>query len=109
VHFAGEDGTNGAHTARFGEIEQRGIALTRKGRALYDSLLQSVRDIDGGRNAAPDYESRLAQAFTAFPDDLDAIRHQGLGFIRCELTPAGGAARRGGELAEELEDLIASE
>lgn len=27
------------HTARFGEIEQRGIALTPKGRALYDSCL----------------------------------------------------------------------
>ncbi|WP_439277597.1 2-oxoadipate dioxygenase/decarboxylase family protein, partial [Psychrobacter sp. 1U2] len=29
----------GHHTARFGEIEQRGVALTTKGRALYDQLL----------------------------------------------------------------------
>ena len=38
----------GAHTARFGEIEQRGVALTRKGRALYDELLGLVRGIDSG-------------------------------------------------------------
>jgi len=33
----------GAHTARFGEIEQRGAALTPKGRKIYDDLLSSVR------------------------------------------------------------------
>ena len=34
----------GHHTARFGEIEQRGVALTPKGRALYDRLLQATND-----------------------------------------------------------------
>lgn len=38
VLFAGEK--RGTHTARFGEIEQRGVALTPKGRQLYDTLLQ---------------------------------------------------------------------
>ncbi len=33
----------GHHTARFGEIEQRGAALTAKGRALYDQLLATAR------------------------------------------------------------------
>ena len=33
----------GTHTARFGEIEQRGVALTPKGRGLYDRLLASAR------------------------------------------------------------------
>ncbi len=32
--FAGQK--QGTHTARFGEIEQRGVALTPKGRQLYD-------------------------------------------------------------------------
>lgn len=32
------DVAKGKHTVRFGEIEQRGIALTRKGRALYGCL-----------------------------------------------------------------------
>ena len=40
VMFAGEH--RGTHSARFGEIEQRGVALTPKGRALYDRLLQAA-------------------------------------------------------------------
>ncbi|RZA10056.1 MAG: VOC family protein, partial [Lysobacteraceae bacterium] len=40
----GSGGTSGTHTARFGEVEQRGIALTPKGRALYDTLLAAARD-----------------------------------------------------------------
>lgn len=45
VSFPADNGTwvEGHHTARFGEIEQRGVALTRKGRALYDQLLVQVR------------------------------------------------------------------
>ena len=40
VLFAGEH--KGTHTARFGEIEQRGVALTPKGRELYDRLLNQA-------------------------------------------------------------------
>jgi uncharacterized glyoxalase superfamily metalloenzyme YdcJ len=45
VLFEDKDGSwkEGSHTARFGEIEQRGIALTPKGRALYDELLTASR------------------------------------------------------------------
>jgi uncharacterized glyoxalase superfamily metalloenzyme YdcJ len=82
VRFAGGQ-PDGAHTARFGEIEQRGIALTRKGRALYDRLLQQVRDDEGA--GAAGYPARLAEAFKAFPDDLDTIRREGLGFFRYSL------------------------
>ena len=42
VRFLGAD-TAGTHTARFGEVEQRGIALTRKGRQRYDALLARAR------------------------------------------------------------------
>ena len=41
-------GEAGKHTARFGEIEQRGVALTAKGRALYDQLLDEAREKIGG-------------------------------------------------------------
>lgn len=82
VRFAGGQ-CDGAHTARFGEIEQRGIALTRKGRALYDSLLMRARQEDG--SGASGYESRLARAFEAFPDDLETIRRARLGFFRYSL------------------------
>ncbi|MGN6765733.1 MAG: 2-oxoadipate dioxygenase/decarboxylase HglS, partial [Rhizobiaceae bacterium] len=74
----------GSHTARFGEIEQRGIALTPKGRALYDRLLADARSVarpsaDGSN--ADTYRNALAQAFKPFPDDLHEIRRQGLGYF----------------------------
>ena len=56
----------GAHAARFGEIEQRGAALTEAGRALYDRLLAQGDP----------------RAFAAFPDDHEALRRDGLAFYR---------------------------
>lgn len=84
IHFIGGDGDRqqGTHTARFGEIEQRGMALTRKGRQRYDELLAEVRKISSVGNAAPDYEQRLQAAFASFPDDLAEIRQQQLAFFR---------------------------
>lgn len=79
----------GTHTARFGEIEQRGIALTPKGRALYDKLLDDTRKIvrpaADGSNAAV-YEAALAETFKAFPDDWASIRSGGLGYFTYALS-----------------------
>lgn len=72
----------GAHTARFGEIEQRGIALTHKGRALYDRLLAE----SAASQSDDTYEVRLAEAFKQFPDDQDTIRHAGLGYFTYTVT-----------------------
>lgn len=94
VRFAG-DAAEGSHTARFGEIEARGIALTPKGRALYDALLDKVRaritPAANGSNAA-EYVRVLEEEFTAFPDDWEAIRKQGLGYFEWSATgkPATG-------------------
>ncbi len=72
VSFRNADGVweTGSHTARFGEIEQRGIALTSKGRALYDRLLEQsrkiVRPAADGSNAR-DYEAALARALPNSP------------------------------------------
>jgi uncharacterized glyoxalase superfamily metalloenzyme YdcJ len=79
----------GQHTARFGEIEQRGIALTPKGRTLYDQLLTAARKLvlpaaDGSNASA--YVAALAQVFAAFPDDWEEIRRQGLGYFAWSLT-----------------------
>ncbi len=87
---AGDSADAGTHTARFGEIEQRGLALTPKGRALYDTLLARAREADGAGSTG-DYASRLAAAFTAFPDDDDTLRREGLGYYRYALTEAGRA------------------
>ncbi len=112
VSFRGADGTwqAGSHTARFGEIEQRGVALTPKGRALYDKLLNDtrarVRPAADGSNAA-EYEAALADVFTAFPDDWDGIRTAGLGYFRYSLTESGKAAATGATMGVDLETAIA--
>lgn len=49
------------HTARFGEIEQRGIALTPKGRTLYDSCLAHAD-------------------FSSFPDTHTELKAQNLAY-----------------------------
>ncbi|MDY8110237.1 VOC family protein [Fulvimarina sp. 2208YS6-2-32] len=103
---AGEAGT---HTARFGEIEQRGAALTPKGRALYDALLAKARaaaSVGAGGEGSQDYETGLADAFTAFPDTVDAMRTQALAYFRYTPTEAGLAAAGRGEAASDIEALI---
>ena len=50
------------HTARFGEIEQRGAALTPKGRTLYDTCLTT-------------------QDFSNFPDNKAEMQDQGLAYF----------------------------
>jgi uncharacterized glyoxalase superfamily metalloenzyme YdcJ len=75
VQFAGDAaGAPGSHTARFGEVEQRGMALTPKGRALYDHLLAQAGT------------QSLEEVFRAFPDDLATLRTDGLAFFRYTLA-----------------------
>lgn len=63
----------GIHSARFGEVEQRGMALTPKGRNLYDSLLREDR--------ATTEPCGDGAAFDRFPDDERIIRTQALGYF----------------------------
>ncbi|MGY6270099.1 2-oxoadipate dioxygenase/decarboxylase HglS [Achromobacter denitrificans] len=96
VSFTGADGRAavGSHTARFGEIEQRGVALTRKGRALYDRLLDLARTrIHGAPNEsnAAAYMQNLQECFAAFPDDHAELHTQGLAYFRYHLTGKDGA------------------
>jgi uncharacterized glyoxalase superfamily metalloenzyme YdcJ len=82
VSFAG---VAGSHTARFGEIEQRGIALKPAGRALYDQCLNNTRAeivVDAEGTNASDYVAILNQEFSTFPDDYAALRQQGLAYFR---------------------------
>ena len=72
----------GTHTARFGEIEQRGIALTAKGRALYDDLLSTARQEASDRETKGSYDYALKKVFQAFPDDYPTLRREGLAFFR---------------------------
>ncbi|MEY9195010.1 VOC family protein [Sinorhizobium sp. CCBAU 05631] len=98
----------GSHTARFGEIEQRGIALTPKGRGLYDRLLDEsrriVRPAADGSNAQ-DYEAALADAFRGFPDSWAEIREAGLGYFSYSMTEKGRQTKLPGR--RDLDRLIA--
>jgi len=94
VTFIDMDGSakRGAHTARFGEIEQRGAALTPKGQALYDQLLNEARQqvipTGDGKNAAAYYEA-LEQTFTRFPDDLETLHAEKLIYVTYHLSEHG--------------------
>ncbi|WP_085920037.1 2-oxoadipate dioxygenase/decarboxylase HglS [Halomonas sp. CSM-2] len=79
------DAAQGHHTARFGEIEQRGIALTHKGRALYDRLLGEAKSATVADNDA--HQARLSAVFAAFPDDEATLRREGLAFFHYHAAP----------------------
>ncbi|RMZ85759.1 hypothetical protein DV737_g475, partial [Chaetothyriales sp. CBS 132003] len=67
----------GHHRARFGEIEQRGAAVTRKGRALYDRVLEkALKQMEAAAEGSK--EDTYRQVFHAFPDDWQSILNEGL-------------------------------
>ncbi len=101
----------GSHSARFGEIEQRGVALTPKGRALYDQLLNAARDDLGAfpnEGNAARYTQLMEQHFQAFPDDQAQMREQQLAYFRYFATEQGLAARGQADQPHSLDALIAA-
>ena len=100
VLFAGEH--RGTHTARFGEIEQRGVALTPKGRALYDALLTEAGT--GKDNLS--HQHHLSEMFKAFPDSEMFLRRQELAYFRYRLTPSGEAHRQAFRPGDDPQPLI---
>ena len=101
IRFAG-GAANGAHTARFGEIEQRGMALTRKGRTLYDNLLNQARGKEAGDDSK--HPTPLARAFEAFPDDANTLRREELGFFSYAVVPHRAAIASARPF--DLDDLV---
>ncbi|NWA85571.1 VOC family protein [Pseudomonas sp. D2002] len=101
----------GSHSARFGEIEQRGVALTPKGRALYDQLLNAARNALGAfpneANAAR-YVQLMEEHFEAFPDNHTQMREQALAYFRYFATEQGLAARGQVNQPRTLDALIAA-
>ncbi|MGY2295278.1 2-oxoadipate dioxygenase/decarboxylase HglS [Pseudomonas yamanorum] len=98
----------GSHSARFGEIEQRGVALTPKGRALYDQLLNAARDELGAfpnEANAGRYTELMEQHFQRFPDNHREMREQELAYFRYFVTEKGLAAQ---DKAATLDELIAA-
>ncbi|MDQ0577080.1 2-oxoadipate dioxygenase/decarboxylase [Agromyces albus] len=71
-HADGEVRT-GSLRVRFGEVEQRGIALTAKGRDLYDRL---VAEVDSRRAAAPAGTTRVEVAEVVWSESLPATERE---------------------------------
>ncbi|MGP9807962.1 2-oxoadipate dioxygenase/decarboxylase HglS [Halomonas sp. AOP12-C2-37] len=102
IRFAGD--AQGTHTARFGEIEQRGMALTPKGRALYDQLLNEGRKQTAGLDNDA-HQAVMDKVFTALPDSDEAMRREGLAYFHYHLTDAGKVAT--GNTSSDMDALIA--
>ncbi len=104
--FREADGTtaSGELRVRFGEVEQRGIALTAAGRDLYDDLTIEVdrRLADAPRGST----TRVAVAADVWREHLPhtetGLALAGLGFFRFRVVDAGAAG------GTTLADLLAS-
>ncbi|MGK0271232.1 MAG: putative glyoxalase superfamily metalloenzyme YdcJ [Cocleimonas sp.] len=97
------DGQVGTHTARFGEVEQRGIALTPKGREIYDRLLNQARN----DKEEVEYSIKLKKAFKEFPDTYTEIRQQGLGYFHyAPKISANNSQRTLVDKSNDIETLI---
>jgi uncharacterized glyoxalase superfamily metalloenzyme YdcJ len=96
------DAHQGTHTARFGEIEQRGIALTAKGRELYDRLLQESET--GTDNRV--HQQKLGDIFQAFPDDARTLRGQQLAWFTFRLSEKGRAHPEQIAAQQNIETLL---
>jgi uncharacterized glyoxalase superfamily metalloenzyme YdcJ len=107
IAFTDQSDNRGSHSARFGEIEQRGAALTPKGRALYDRLLNAARDELGEfpneANAAR-YNELMSRHFGEFPDSIEGMREQDLAYFRYVVTEKGHAAQ--GMAGASLRDCL---
>lgn len=99
----------GVHQARFGEIEQRGVALTPKGRDLYDKLLLEVRNkitpAPDGSNAKKYYQI-LDDVFSRFPDDKQILHDENYAYYEYHLKD--GVKNHGCTTIQELmeKDLV---
>lgn len=80
-------GEKGSHCARFGEIEQRGAALTPKGRRKYDEVVFAANHRDLLKKGK---EAEYKLLFdSAFPDDWESLRAEGLIWVEYSLTQKG--------------------
>ena len=94
ISFVEADGSrvDGVHAARFGEIEQRGVALTAKGRALYNRLLADAHaraPIASDGSKPETFIEQLSRSFRAFPDDYATLRAEKLALFRYSPTAKG--------------------
>jgi uncharacterized glyoxalase superfamily metalloenzyme YdcJ len=80
--FTEPDGTvvQGTTRVRFGEVEQRGIALTPRGRRHYDALMAAT-DEACATGVAWQEAGRAVWEASDFPTDEDGLRRGGLAYF----------------------------
>lgn len=85
----GGDGTlaRGSLRVRFGEVEARGIALTRTGRALYDRLLTAVDQETASRPDTPRREVARRVWTEHLPPTEHELAAQGLAHFTYHVSP----------------------
>jgi uncharacterized glyoxalase superfamily metalloenzyme YdcJ len=96
VNFFNEGNSlvHSTHTARFGEIEQRGAAVTPKGRALYDKCLHDAHErVATASGSSLTFDSALLSTFSKYPDNWSELRAQGLVYFRYKVNLDHNAAR----------------
>lgn len=82
----------GSHRARFGEIEERGAAVTPKGRNLYDRLLDeamAMAQASSEKMTGDKMDELVKKAFKKYPDDWTDLRKQGLIYCSYRCTTKG--------------------
>ncbi|KAF7562634.1 hypothetical protein G7046_g1470 [Stylonectria norvegica] len=85
----------GSHKARFGEIEERGAAVTPRGRKLYDDLLSEAmtRAAQSLDEISPEqYDKLVKTVFERYPDDWSELRRQNLIYCTFQVTSKGAHA-----------------
>jgi uncharacterized glyoxalase superfamily metalloenzyme YdcJ len=87
----GETLANGSHKARFGEIEERGAAVTPKGKRLYEQLLDRSMDqiaqLPEGHTPAEE-DAVLAHVFEQYPDSWENLRKHKLVYFDFRCAPS---------------------
>jgi uncharacterized glyoxalase superfamily metalloenzyme YdcJ len=102
--FREPDGTvtDGALSVRFGEVEQRGIALTTSGRDRYDRLIVEIDERSAGLDAAARDAIKVEVWEREWPTSELGLLADGEGFF--EFT---AGVRGPGDPPEALADLVA--
>jgi uncharacterized glyoxalase superfamily metalloenzyme YdcJ len=94
-----------SHRARFGEIEERGAAVTQKGRELYDRLLRESQKQRAGTTALKAAEI-TTKVFNEFPDTWRELRLQNLIYCEFKLKKAATMLSLDSKNGPILEQLI---
>ncbi|MFE8947356.1 2-oxoadipate dioxygenase/decarboxylase family protein [Streptomyces sp. NPDC007856] len=93
----------GALRVRFGEVEARGVALTHKGRALYDELLGCVDEQASEHPSEPRGDIARAVWERYMPGSERELAIEGLAYFTYRLSPDHP---RDGNPPADLDDLV---